>query len=244
VYRESVTKTGAPAKAASPNKQNRFTVQVEPEEEAKQLQVAESGSVLSFDEHRNVLIDKVGLSEQLGPDVLSSIIGGFEYACSGGPLCAEPMRRIKVSLLGLEVSEEEQARGSSEVMRGVCKAIFGSFLTAKPVLLEPVFKIVITAPTELAGDCSRIMETKRGKISSFEQKGLLTIITGRIPVAETFGLSKELRSATSGRAFWQSMLDCWQEVPKRLAEKVIAEVRQRKGLAQQVPDASRFAEES
>jgi elongation factor 2 len=246
VYRETVTKKGAAATAVSPNKQNKFTVQVEPEEEKKanQLQFDENGSVLSIDEQRNVLVDQGTVTEQLSQDVLASIIGGFEFACGNGPLSAEPMRHVKVTLTNLQLSKDEQMRDSSEVMRGVCKAVFGSFLTAKPVLLEPVYKIVITVPTELAGECSRIMETKRGKISSFEQKGLISVITGQIPVSETFGLSKEMRSATSGRAFWQSMLDRWEQVPEKLAAKVILEIRKRKGLASDVPSAIRFLEES
>ena len=246
VYRESATKKGVSASAKSPNKQNRFTVQVEPEEEEQvdHVSVEETGSVLSVDEHRNVLLDCSGKTEPINEEALESIIAGFEFACKAGPLCGEPMRHVKVNLTDLQLSENEEQRNSMEVMRGVGKAIFGSFLTAKPVLLEPVYKTVITVPTELAGECSRIMETKRGKISSFEQKGLISVITGHIPVSETFGLSQEMRSATSGRAFWQSMLDRWEQVPEKLAAKVILEIRNRKGLASDVPSASRFLEES
>ena len=77
-------------------------------------------------------------------------------------------------------------------MHGVGKAIFGSFLTAKPMLFEPVYKTVISVPAELAGECSRIVSSRRGKISAFEQKGVFTVVTGYIPVAETFGLSVEI----------------------------------------------------
>jgi elongation factor 2 len=246
VYRESATKKGVAASAKSPNKQNRFTVQVEPEEEEQvdHVSVEEAGSVLSVDEHRNVLLDCSGKTEPINEEALESIIAGFEFACKAGPLCGEPMRHVKVNLTDLQLSENMEQRNSMEVMRGVGKAIFGSFLTAKPVLLEPVYKTVITVPTELAGESSRIVETRRGKISSFEQKGLLTVITGHIPVSETFGLSMEMRSATSGRAFWQNMLECWMQVPEKLAAKVILEIRKRKGLASEVPSANRFLEET
>jgi elongation factor 2 len=149
-----------------------------------------------------------------------------------------------VNLIDLQLSGEEQAQGSLEVMHGVGKAVFGSFLTAKPVLLEPVYKVVVTVPSESAAQCSRILETKRGKISTYEQKGFLTVITGSIPVSETFGLSKKMRSATSGRALWQNILDHWEKVPSKLAPKVISEVRKRKGLALEIPSASRFLEET
>jgi elongation factor 2 len=246
VYRESVTKKGTVATATGSNRQNKFTVQVEPEEEeqAKLLCVDESSTVLSVDEQRNVLVDCYGKIEQINGELLESVIAGFEFACEAGPLCGEPMRHVKMNLVNLQLSENLEQRSSAEVMHGMGKAIFGSFLTAKPVLLEPVYKIVVTVTTELAGECSRIIETKRGKISSFEQKGLLTVITGHIPVSETFSLSKEMRSATSGRAFWQNILDCWTEVPEKLAIKVISGVRKRKGLASKVPLASRFLEET
>ena len=127
-------------------------------------------------------------------------------------------------------------------MRGVGKAIFGSFLTAQPVLLEPIYKIVITVASELTGEISRILSIKRGKVTLFEQKGLLSCISGYIPVSETFSFSKELRSATSGRAFWQSFFDHWEKMPQKLTIQVVADLRQRKGLSPEIPKAEKFME--
>jgi elongation factor 2 len=109
--------------------------------------------------------------------------------------------------------------------------------------LEPVYKTIISVASELAGECSRILSSRRGKVSSFEQKGLLTVISGFIPVSETFGFSKELRSATSGRAFWQSFFDHWEKMPQKLALQVISDLRQSKGLAAQVPKPEKFLEQ-
>ena len=128
-------------------------------------------------------------------------------------------------------------------MRGVGKAVFGSFLTAQPVLLEPIYKIIITVASELAGESSRILSSRRGKVTLFEQKGLLTSISGFIPVSETFGFSKELRSATSGRAFWQMFFDHWEKMPQKLALQVITDLRQQKGLSPEVPKPEKFMEQ-
>ena len=128
-------------------------------------------------------------------------------------------------------------------MRGVGKAIFGSFLSAQPVLLEPIYKIILTVSSGLASESSRILASKRGKVTCFEQKGLQTVITGFIPVSETFGFSKELRSATSGRAFWQSFFDHWEKMPQKLASQVVADLRQRKGLSPEVPKPEKFMEQ-
>jgi elongation factor 2 len=247
VYRETATKKGIAATARSPNRQNKFTVQVQPLERELTALVDEDkdldsvGNVLMVDAYRNVLVDYSG--KQHTPEVLEFICAGFEFACSAGPLCGEPMRHVRVELLSADLDGDGEARNSVEVMHGVGKAVFGSFLTAEPVLLEPVYRMVVSAPSELAGECSRILNRKRGKIASFEQKGALTVVVGFVPVAETLGLSKELRSATSGRAFWQSVLERWERVPEKLAGQLIAEVRSKKGLPAAVPEAVRFLEE-
>jgi elongation factor 2 len=241
VYMESVEKKGTVALAKSPNKLNSFWVQVEPDgqEKTDSPAVEESSSILSVDEHRNLLLDGSGKTEPVSEEVLEAIIGGFEFACKAGPICGEPIRHLKVNLIDLNLSEEFN---STEVMRGVGKAVFGSFLTAQPILLEPVYKIIITVASQLSGDSSRILCSRRGKVSLFEQKGLLTVISGFIPVAETFGFSKELRSATSGRAFWQSFFDHWEKMPEKLSLQVITNLRQRKGLSPEMPKPEKFME--
>ncbi len=241
VYIESVQKKGVVALAKSPNKQNSFWVQVMPEtEENEHPADVDSGNVLSVDEHRNVLLDCCGKTEAVSENVLEAIIAGFEYACRAGPLCGEPVRRLKVNLTDLQICEGEDE--GSEIMRGVGKAIFGSFLTADPVLLEPIYKIIISVATELSGECQRMLSMRRGKVTLFEQKGLLNIITGYIPVSETFGFSQELRSATSGRAFWQSYFDHWEKMPPKLSLQVTTDLRQRKGLVPEMPKPEKFME--
>lgn len=242
VYKETVSKKGVVALAKSPNKLNCFWLQVEPEaeEQAAPLEAEELGNILAIDENRNVLLDCRRKPDRVSDEVLEAIIAGFEYACKAGPLCGEPIRHLQVKLIDMQLEEVESAL--SEVTHGVGKAIFGSFLTAQPTLLEPIYKITITVATELSGESSRILSTRRGKITLFEQKGLLTHISGFIPVSETFGFSKELRSATSGRAFWQSFFDHWEKMPQKLATNVINDLRQRKGLAPKVPKPEKFME--
>jgi len=250
VYRETATREGIIATAKSPNKQNKFAAQAAPIEKAlaRQIEQDESSTrnmrnMLAVDEYKNVLLDCTGKAEKLR-EILDFIISGFTFACKAGPLCGEPLRSVKINLMEIQLSENAEHLGPVEIMRGVGKAIFGSFLTAKPMLLEPVYRTVISVPAELAGECSRIISSRRGKVSAFEQKGALTVITSAIPVAETFGLSQELRSATSGRAFWQSTFDRWEKVPEKLEAKVIADMRKRKGLPAAVPKPERFLEEN
>jgi elongation factor 2 len=243
VYRENVMRKGAIAAAWSPNRQNKFEAQVEPlDEDFEERNTKNAETILAVDEYKNVLVDRTGKAEQFR-EALDFIISGFMFACRAGPLCGEPVRSLKTSLMKIQLSENAEDRSPVEVMHGVGKAIFGSFLTAKPVLFEPVYKTVISAPAELAGECSRIISGRRGKISAFEQKGVSTVLTGYIPVAESFGLAAELRSATSGRALWQSLFAGWEKVPEKLEAKIIKQVRKRKGLPSTVPKPEQFLEE-
>jgi elongation factor 2 len=243
VYRENAARKGAIATAWSPNRQNKFAVQVEPLNVDFERREKSAGNVLAVDEYKNVLVDCTGKAEQFR-EILDFIISGFTFACRAGPLCGEPLRGVKINLMEFQLCENAEYRSPVEIMHGVSKAVFGSFLTAKPVLFEPVYKTVISAPAELAGECSRIISSRRGKISAFEQKGVSTVLTCYIPVAESFSLSAELRSATSGRAIWQSLFAGWEKVPEKLETKIIREVRKRKGLPSEVPEPEQFMEEN
>jgi elongation factor 2 len=268
VYRESISGKGIIAMAKSPNKHNKFWVQVEPLEE-KVMTLIEKGeitedmgrkqignilfkdvgwpaeearNVLAIDEHRNIFIDTTKGVQYL-QEAKEMIIAGFRWACKAGPLCEEPIRGVKVKLMDAQLHEDPVHRGPAQIMPAIRRAILGSFLTAKPVLLEPVYRIEVSVPAQWVGDCIEIITRKRGKILASEQKGFLTMIKGLIPVAETFGLSGEMRSATSGRAFWQCTFSHWEKVQENIAVEVIRQIRQRKGLPPETPTPDMFIDE-
>jgi elongation factor 2 len=268
VYRESVAGKGIIAMAKSPNKHNRFWVQVEPLEEkvikmieggeiSEEMGRKQIGSILfkeagwkaeearniwAIDEHRNMLVDVTKGVQYLG-ETRETIIAGFKWACRTGPLCEEPLRGVKVKLVDAQLHEDPVHRGPAQIMPAIRRAILGSFLTAKPVLLEPVYKIGVSVPAQWVGDCTSIITKRRGKILASEQKGILTMITGYIPVAETFGLSAEMRSATSGHAFWQCTFDHWEKVPENIISEVTRQIRERKGLPMETPTPDMFIDE-
>jgi elongation factor 2 len=268
VYRESVLGQGVSAMSKSPNKHNRFRVQVEPLDERvielidkgeikeeigrKQISTAlhkevgwsaeEAKNVWAIEEHKNILVDVTKGIQYLG-EAKNVIVSGFIWTCANGPLCEEPMRGIKAKLVDVSLHEDPAHRGPAQVMPAIRRALLGSFLTAKPVLLEPVYKIGVSVPVQWVGEVSNMIIRKRGRILSSEQKGPLTMIAGYIPVVETFGLSADMRSATSGHAFWQSTFDHWEKVPENVAQKVIKDIRERRGLKTEIPTASEFIDE-
>jgi elongation factor 2 len=246
VYRETITKKGTIVSANSANLQNSFQIGVEPMTNGD-LNRNENQPLVSGDHFGQVLVYEKNMLANLGPELPSeiwdSIISGFVFASKSGPLCGEPMRLVRVNLINSRLSGNKEYRTTSEIMHGIGKAVFGSFLTAKPKLLEPYYKTTLSTPMELAGECTRILNARRGKVFSFVPKGSLAVIQARIPVVESFGISEELRTTTSGRATWQLTFDSWVEEPERLANRTITEIRKRKGLPSEVPDSIKFASE-
>ncbi len=266
VYRESILAKGPVTLAKSPNKQNKFWVQVEPLDERlidliekgdltdgmgkKQMSnvltkadwsTEEAENVWAFEGHRNILVDSTKGAPYL-LEVRDLVISGFRWACRNGPLCEEPLRGVKVKLVDALLHEDPAYRGPAQILPATRRGIFGSFLSSKPVVLEPVYKIGVSVPTQWVGEVSSLITKKRGRVVSSEQKGPLTMINGFVPVAETFGLSADMRSATSGHAFWQSAFDHWERLPENVASDVIKTMRGRRGLPLEVPPASSFVD--
>ena len=268
-YREGILEQGKVVMTKSPNKHNTFWVQVKPLEnkvielmengeltdeiEQKQMEnilqkkakypITEAKNVWALGEHRNMLIDLTKNVRNLR-EVKGSVISGFHWACRRGPLCEEPLRGVKVELLDAQLHEEPKQREPTQIMRAMSRAILGSALTAKPVLLEPIYKINVSVPSQWFGTCSKILTRRRGKILATEHRGALTVIAGYIPVAETFGLSAEMRSATSGHAFWQCTFAHWEKTPENVAAEVIGQIRRRRGLPPEIPKPEKFIDEA
>jgi len=243
-YRESVAGKGLVMMAKSPNKQNSFKVQVEAHEESKGLTVEdETKKIGALDDQRNILID-LTKDVRIPGEVRDSIISGFDWACRTGPLCEQPMRNVKVDMIDAKIQEEPALREPKQIKRAISRAILGSFLTAKPFILEPIYKIELSTPTKWFGKCTNILVSRRGKIQTTENRATITMITGYIPVAETIGLSAEMRSSTSGHVFWQSTFDHWERVPEKIAAEIIKQIRIRKGLPPEIPKPDKFVDEA
>jgi elongation factor G len=95
-------------------------------------------------------------------------------------------------------------------------------LEGAPALLEPIMLFTITIPDANMGDVLGDLNTKRARVLGTEQKGNLSIITAQAPAAEMQGYATDLRSITQGRGTFSAEFSHYQEVPKSLADKVIA----------------------
>ncbi|HJM18511.1 MAG TPA: elongation factor EF-2, partial [Candidatus Thalassarchaeaceae archaeon] len=118
----------------------------------------------------------------------------------------------------------------------------GSLIRSKSVLFEPIQKIRIDAPTEWVGGITREVTTRRGIIEDMPVEGGVSSVIGKMPVAESFGFSNDIRAATQGRAVWNTENAGFVEVPQDIFHKVCAEIRQRKGLKEELPGEAQYTD--
>ncbi|KAF9585685.1 Elongation factor 2, partial [Lunasporangiospora selenospora] len=116
-----------------------------------------------------------------------------------------------------------------------------------PGLMEPVYLVEITCPEQAMGGIYGVLNKRRGQVNSEEQRPgtPLYIIKAYLPIAESFGFTGDLRQATGGQAFPQSVFDHWDlmngdcDTDPKLIEKVLS-IRKRKGLKEEIPTLDRY----
>ena len=91
----------------------------------------------------------------------------------------------------------------------------------KPVILEPIMMVEVTAPNEYLGSVMGDVSSRRGAIVDQEERGNAIIVKAHIPLSEMFGYVTDLRSFTQGRGNYSMKFDHYSEVPKSIAEKIV-----------------------
>ena len=268
VYRESVDHKGGPFEGKSPNKHNRFYIEVEPLEEAvvnaiHEGDVQSGGKIkdakalakqleelgMSRDEAKNVkairgynmFIDATKGIQYLH-ETMELCIQAFEEVCNAGPLAAEKLMGVKVRLVDAKLHEDSIHRGPAQVIPAVRNAIYGAMCQGERILLEPMQKVFIDVPQDLMGNVTREMQQRRGTILDIQQEGHEAKIIAKAPVAEMFGFAGAIRSATGGRALWSTENSGFERVPRELQAKIVAQIRTRKGLKPEPYDEAYYAD--
>ncbi len=103
-----------------------------------------------------------------------------------------------------------------------------AFMSAKPILLEPIYDVEVTVPEEFMGDVMGDLSSRRAKIQGMDTNGNFQTIRGQVPLAELYKYSTALRSMTQGRGLHTRMFSHYEPVPHELSEKVIADAKRQK----------------
>ena len=259
VYRESITKKSAEVEGKSPNKHNKFYFIVEPMSESI-YEAIKSGEIpggrlkktdrdlwdtfvkLGFDmkEARNIreifngnmLIDNTRGIVHIG-EIIEMVMEGYEQVMREGPLAREPSIKVIVRLMDTKLHEDAIHRGPSQVLPAVREAIRGAMVNAQAIIFEPLQILQVDSPSEFLGEISKLVANKRGQLLNVNQEGEHISCKVKLPVSEMFGLSNDLRSATEGRGSFFVVDQAFERLPVDLQDKIIRQVRTRKGLKQE-----------
>jgi len=147
-------------------------------------------------------------------------------AMAEGPYAGFPMVDVFVVLLDGSSHEVD----SSEMAFRTCgrQAFRDACRKAGLELLEPVMSVEVTAPEDHTGAITGSLCSKRGQIINMESRGKTSIIRARVPLAEMFGYSSEIRNATSGRGEFTMHFEHYEAVPYALAEEIVEARRKAK----------------
>lgn len=153
-------------------------------------------------------------------EYIPAVEDGVIDACTNGVLAGYPVTDVKATVYDGSYHDVD----SSEIafkMAGIF-AFKEAFKRAKPVLLEPIMSVEVLVPEEYMGDVIGDLNSRRCVIQELGNRGHLKAIKGLVPLSEMFGYATAVRSLSQGRATYTMEPHTYQEVPKMIAEKIIA----------------------
>jgi elongation factor 2 len=259
------------ALSKSPNKHNRIYMTATPlsEEVAKEIEAGKIGPRDDFKARARILADDHGWDVTdarkiwcFGPDttganllvdqtkavqylneIKDSVNSGFQWATREGPIAEEPMRATRFNIMDVTLHGDAIHRGGGQIIPTSRRVLYAAMLLAQPSLLEPVYLVEIQVPEQAMGGIYGVLTRRRGHVFEEAQRPGTPLynIKAYLPINESFGFVADLRQATAGQAFPQSVFDHWQILPGVPSDKttkvggIVEAMRIKKGLKPDVP---------
>jgi elongation factor G len=156
-------------------------------------------------------------------EFIPAVEKGFAAAMANGVLAGYQMDSLKVRLIDGSYHDVDSDSLSFEIcartaFREACRK-------AKPILLEPIMKVEVVTPEENMGDVMGDLNKRRGQLEGMDTRAGAQVIRAKVPLSEMFGYVTTLRTITSGRASSTMEFSHYAEVPRSLAEEVVAKVK-------------------
>ncbi|MGQ9813446.1 MAG: elongation factor G [Dissulfurimicrobium sp.] len=162
-------------------------------------------------------------------EFISSCEKGFLASMAKGPLLGFPVTGIKITI---NDGQSHPVDSSDMAFQAAARGAFKEgYMKAKPVILEPIMKVVVETPTEFQGVVMGSLNQRRGMILGTQDEGDMCTIEAEVPLAEMFGYSTALRSVTQGKAQFSMEFTTYRQVPKNIAEELIKKAAEQKKKA-------------
>ena len=145
---------------------------------------------------------------------------GMKEACESGILAGYPLIDVRATLVHGSFHDVDSSEMAFKIAGSM--AIKEAVMKAQPILLEPVMKVEVETPEDYMGDVIGDLSRRRGNIAGMDDTPSGKKIESKVPLSEMFGYSTDLRSSTQGRASFSMEFSHYEEVPKNVAEAIIA----------------------
>ncbi len=148
---------------------------------------------------------------------------GIEEAMDNGVLAGYPMVDISVKLFDGSFHEVDSSEMAFKIAASI--GFKEGCRKADPILLEPVMKAEVVVPEEYLSNVIGDVNSRRARIMGMEARSGVQVITAQVPLAEMFGYSTDLRSATQGRASYTMEFAHYAPVPSQISEEIVAKYK-------------------
>ena len=156
-------------------------------------------------------------------EYIPSVDAGCQDAMEFGVLAGYPLTGVRVTLKDGQYHDVDSSEMAFKIAGSI--AFKEAARKASPAILEPMMAVDVTTPEEYMGDVIGDINSRRGQVSAMEDRGVAKLVKGLVPLSEMFGYVGDLRSKTSGRASYTMQFDSYAEVPKSVAEEIIAKAK-------------------
>ncbi|MCT4621730.1 MAG: elongation factor G [Marinisporobacter sp.] len=153
-------------------------------------------------------------------EYIQHVDAGIQGAMENGVVAGFQVVDVEVELYDGSYHEVDSSEMAFKIAGSM--AFKEAMKKAKPVLLEPYFKIEVVVPEEYMGDVIGDINSRRGKIEGMEPRSGAQVVRGFVPLSEMFGYATDLRSKTQGRGTYVMQFDHFEQVPNSVAEKIIS----------------------
>ena len=154
-------------------------------------------------------------------EYIPAIGEGIEEAAQAGILGGFPVLGVHANVYDGSYHEVDSSEMAFHIAGSM--AFKEAMQKAAPVLLEPIMKVEVTMPEEYMGDVIGDINSRRGRIEGMDDIGGGKLVKAYVPLAEMFGYSTDLRSKTQGRGNYSMFFEKYEQVPKSVQEKVLAD---------------------
>jgi elongation factor G len=145
---------------------------------------------------------------------------GMKESCESGVLAGYPLIDVKATLIDGSYHDVDSSEMAFKIAGSM--AMKEAVLKASPVILEPMMKVEVEVPEDYMGNVIGDLNTRRGQIESQSTEKGLAKVTSKVPLASMFGYATDIRSKTQGRGTFTMEFSHYEEVPRSVAETIIA----------------------